>query len=254
MSRTNIQWISAALLILTNACTSFAPVPTKLQGVKTVGVISAIADELTVTSAGLTRFDSADRTVSIVSWGLDDLVVSRVDAVLSPRFQIQNVTYQRATFARRERTSALPVIDLLRRAPVKALVRTEVSPQGLDAYVVITKGSSRYGSRGHLVSGLGIVDVSTVLDRYAEVYALYTIWVIDGHSFEVIEKKSALPLDNSDVIRLTGPSHKVDPTVLSVADLAASDQMKAAVTDLVTRSLEMALRDLRLVGQSTIRS
>jgi hypothetical protein len=253
MSRTSIQWIAVALMILTNGCTSVAPVPTKLQGAKTVGVISAIADELTVTSAGLTGFDNADRTVSIGSWGLDDLVASRVGAVLSPRFQIQNVIYQRATFARRERASALPVIDLLRGAPVQALVRTEVSPQGLDVYVVITKGSSHYGSRGHLVSGLGIVDGNTVLARYAEVYALYTIWVIDGHSFEVIDKKSALPLDNSDIIRLTGPSHRVDPALLSLADLAASDEVKAAVTDLMTRSLEVTLRDLRLIGQSTIR-
>jgi hypothetical protein len=239
MSRTSIQWIAVALMILTNGCTSVAPVPTKLQGAKTVGVISAIADELTVTSAGLTGFDNADRTVSIGSWGLDDLVASRVGAVLSPRFQIQNVIYQRATFARRERASALPVIDLLRGAPVQALVRTEVSPQGLDVYVVITKGSSHYGN--------------TVLARYAEVYALYTIWVIDGHSFEVIDKKSALPLDNSDIIRLTGPSHRVDPALLSLADLAASDEVKAAVTDLMTRSLEVTLRDLRLIGQSTIR-
>ena len=143
----------------------------------------------------------------------------------------------------------LPVIDRLREAPVKALVRTEVSPQGLDAYVVVTKASSRYGSRGHIVSGLGIVDGSTVLTRYAEVYSLYTIWIIDGHSFEVIDKKSASPLDNSDIIRLTGPSHQLDPAVLSMVDLAASDQVKAAFTDLVTRSLEATLRDLRLVGQ-----
>jgi hypothetical protein len=250
MSRVSIQWIAVALLILTGACSSVGSVSTKLQSVKTVGVISAIADEFTLTPAGLTGVASADRTILIGSWGLDDLVVSRVGAVLSPRFQIQNVTYQRATFARPEPASALPVVDRLRETPVKALVRTEVSPQGLDAYVVVTKASSRYGNSGHIVSGLGIVDGRTVLERYAEVYALYTIWVIDGHSFEVIDKKSASPLDNFYVIRLTGPSQKVDPAVLSVADLAASDQVKAAFTDLVTRSLEATLRDLRLVGQS----
>jgi hypothetical protein len=58
------------------------------------------------------------------------------------------------------------------------------------------------------------------------------------------------PLDNPDIIRLTGPSSKVDPALLSVADLAASDQVKAPVTDLMTRSLEATLRDLRLLGQS----
>jgi hypothetical protein len=250
MRRTRIQWIAVVLLILTNACACVNSVPTKLQGMKTVGVISAIADEFTVTPAGLTRMDSADRTVSIGSWGLDDLVISQVAAALSQRFQIQHVTYAQAAFARRERASALPIIDHLRDAPVKALVRTEVSPQGLDAYVVVTKASSRYGSRGHIVWGLGIIDGSAVLERYAAVYALYTIWVIDGHSLEVIDKKSASPLDDSDIIRLTGPSHAVDPAVLSVADLAASDQVRTAFTALVTLSLEATLRDLRLVGQS----
>ena len=89
-----------------------------------------------------------------------------------------------------------------------------------------------------------------MLARYAEVYALYTIWVIDGHSFEVIDKKSASPIGNADIVRLSGPSRKVDPALLSSADLAASDQIRTAATELITKSLDMTLRDLRLVGRS----
>jgi len=252
MSRTRTlgQWLAISLFILTGACASVGSPASKLQGVKTVGVISAIADELTITPSGLTGIDSADRTVAIASWGLDDVVASRINAVLAPRFQVQNLVYHRETFAHPQSHSALPVVDLLREAPVKALVRTEVLPQGLDAYVVVTKATTRFGSRGHIVSGIGIVDGNTLLARYAVAHALYTIWVIDGHTFEIIGKKSAAPLDNSDIVRLTGPSHKLDPAVLSAADLAANDQVKAIVTDLVTRSLEPTLRDLRMVGQS----
>jgi hypothetical protein len=251
MSRTRRlgQWLTVALSILTGACASVGSVPAKLQGVKTVGVISAIADELTITPSGLTGIDAADRTIPIASWGLDDMVASRINTVLAPRFQMQNLVYQRETFAHPQAHSAVPVVDLLREAPVKALVRTEVLPRGLDAYVVVTKATTRFGSRGHIVSGVGIIDGNTLLTRYAEVYALYMIWVIDGHSFELIDKKSASPLDNSEVIRLTGPSRKIDPALLA-GDLATSDQVRAAVTDLVTRSLEATLRDLRLVGQT----
>jgi hypothetical protein len=46
--------------------------------------------------------------------------------------------------------------------PVKQLVRSEVSPQGLDAYVVITKATSAYGSRGWTVAGLGIINHGAV--------------------------------------------------------------------------------------------
>jgi hypothetical protein len=132
---------------------------------------------------------------------------------------------------------------------VKTLVRTEVSPQGLDAYVIVTKASSRYGSRGHTVSGLGAVDDRTVMAHYAAVYALYTIWVIDGRSYEVIDKKSASPLDNAEIIRLSGPSHTIDPALLSRTDLAASEQIRVALSDLLMKSLEVTLRDLRLVGR-----
>jgi hypothetical protein len=252
MSRTRRlgQWLAVSLLILISACASVGSVPAKLQGAKTVGVISAIADELTITPSGLTGIDSTDRTVSIASWGLDDMVASRINTVLAPRFQVQNLVYQREPFAHSQGHSAVPVVDLLREAPVKALVRTQVLPQGLDIYVVVTKATTRFGSRGHIVSGIGIIDGNTLLARYAEAYALYMIWVIDGHSFEIIDKKSASPLDNSEVIRLTGPSHKIDPALLSADDLAASDQVRATVTDLVTRSLEATLRDLRLAGQT----
>jgi hypothetical protein len=250
MKRARINWIAIALLLLMCGCAVVDPVSTKLQSAKTVGIISAIADEFTLTPAGLAGFNSADRTISITSWGVDDLVVSRISTALSPRFQIQNVTYQRASFAHHEPASALPVLDRLTEVPVKTLVRAEVSPQGLDAYVVVTKASSRYGSRGHLVSGIGVIDDNTVLARYAEVYALYTIWVIDGHSFEVIDKKSASPIGNADVVRLSGPSRKLDPALLSSADLAASDQIRTAATELITKSLDITLRDLRLIGRS----
>jgi hypothetical protein len=224
-------------------------VSTKLQSAKTVGIISAIADDFTVTPAGLTSLDSADRTVSIASWGIDEFVVGRIGAALTPRLQIQDVTYQRASFAHHEPASALPVIDRLRDIPVKTLVRTEVSPQGLDAYVIVTKASSRYGSRGHTVSGLGAIDDRTVMAHYAAVYALYTIWVIDGRSYEVIDKKSASPLDNAEIIRLSGPSHTINPALLSRTDLAASEQIRVALSDLLMKSLEVTLRDLRLVGR-----
>jgi hypothetical protein len=68
MGRASVRWIGVGLLILTSACTSVGSLSTKLQSVKTVGVISAIADEFTVTPAGLTGIDSDDRTVSIESW------------------------------------------------------------------------------------------------------------------------------------------------------------------------------------------
>jgi hypothetical protein len=241
---------AAVLLVLAaGACASVATAPSRLQGIKTVGIISAFADDFTITNAGLTGMDSTDRSVSIEPWGIDDLIVSRVGALLSQHFQVHNVTYRRAAFATRERSSSVAVVNLLRDDPVKALVH-DVSPQGLDAYIVITKATSRYGSRGRPVSGLGVIYHSAVLGSYAEVHALYGIRVIDGHTFNVIDKMSASPLDNADIARLSGPSRRLAVSLRPPNDLASNDTLKAAVTDLIERSLATTLQDVRLTGGS----
>jgi hypothetical protein len=175
----------AALLLLAGlgACASVGAVPSKLQGVRTVGIISAVGDELTLTQAGLTGMENSDRSFSIESWRVDDLIVSRAGALLSRSFEVKAVTYRRASFADRERNSAVAVVNLLRDDPIKALVRAEVSPQGLDAYVVITKATSSYGSRGRPIAGIGIMNRSAVFGSYAKLHALYVIRVIDGHTY-----------------------------------------------------------------------
>jgi hypothetical protein len=242
---------TALLLFLVGACASVEPVSPRLQRIMTVGIISAIADDFTLTQTGLIGVESQDRRFPIEPWGIDDLVVSRTAALLSRRFQVQNVTYRRGSFAAGERNSPIAVANLLRDDPIKALVRTEVSPQGLDAYVVITKATSRYGTRGRSVSGIGAVNHTAVFGVDALIHALYTIRVIDGHKFDVIGKRSAVVLDNADVVRLAGPSRMIDAATLPTAnEVASNDRLKAAVTDLIERSLENTLQDLRLSDRS----
>jgi hypothetical protein len=129
------------LLIVVSGCASIDARSSKLQVIKTVGVISAVGDELTLTNAGLTGFENHYQSVSIEPWGIDDLIVSRAGALLSRRFQVQPVTYKRAAFAALERNAPIAgptvvptfVVNRMGDDPIKALVRTQVSPQGLDA-------------------------------------------------------------------------------------------------------------------------
>ncbi|HEY6258790.1 MAG TPA: hypothetical protein VIY51_23670 [Xanthobacteraceae bacterium] len=153
---------SAALLLalLLGACTSIDAAAPKLQDVKTVGIVSAVGDEFTLTKAGLTGFENSARTFSIKAWGLDDLIVRHVGALLGPRWQVRPVTYRRAALATVERDSPVPLSNLLRDDPIEKLVRTEISPQELDAYVVITKATSGYGSRARTVAGVGMITMT----------------------------------------------------------------------------------------------
>ena len=84
--------------------------------------------------------------------GIDDLIVG-ASALLGRRFQLQPVTYPRASFAARDRNSPFALVNMTRDDPIKELVRNQVTPQGLDAYVVITAATSPYGSRGRTVAG-----------------------------------------------------------------------------------------------------
>jgi hypothetical protein len=238
-------------LLLCSACTAIGTAPPKLQDFKTVGIICAIGDTLTLTRSGLTGFANDEQSFSIESWGIDDFIVSRAGALLSRHYQVQPVSYERAAFAAAfKRDNPVAVVNLLREDPIKDLVRKQAAPQGLDAYVVVTKASSAYGTRGRKVAGIGIIKYAELLNAYTELYALYAISVIDGREFKAIGKRSAPPLDNKEIVRLEGPSRLIDEALLPAAGAAAHDQLKAAVTDLIDRSLPVTLESLRLVDPS----
>ena len=93
------------------------------------------------------------------------------------------------------------------------LVRRDVSPQGLDAYVVITRAKSTLGT-GRKVEGFGFAEYRTLLASYGIVHALYEVRVIDGKSFDVIDKRAASSLGSTDMIRLAGPSRTINGSSL----------------------------------------
>jgi hypothetical protein len=215
----------------------------KLRSVKTIGIISAIGDQFTLARAGLTGLGNSSRSVSIASWGLDDLIAQRVGEALSIRFQVQPVTYRRATFAAIQE-SVIAAVDLVRGDPFKNLVKAEVSPQGLDAYIVITKAKAGFGGGDRKVEGVGLITYSTVLESFSLLHALYEIRVIDGRTFDVIEKLAAGPFDDASSVRLAGPSLVIDATFDQ-----PDETLHRATVDLLIGSLPNTLSNLHLVDQ-----
>ena len=229
------------------ACASFETRQTKLQAVKTVGIVSAVGDEITFAKGGLTGLDNRSQRFPIGSWGLDDLIVQQATAALNGRFQVQPVTYERDAFATVEKDSIVTPVNVIRGDPFKKLVQTQVSPQGLDAYIVITKAKSNFGGGSRKVEGIGFLTYGTVLESYNQVHALYEIRVFDGKTFDVIEKMTAPPLDDVGVVRLAGPSRTIDESFTpSAGNPAQNEKLHAAITDLVARSLSTTLSDMHL--------
>jgi hypothetical protein len=247
-----MPWSAVVLLLLgCGACTAIGTEAPKPQEFKTVGVISAVGNTLTITEAGLTGPGDGKRVYSIESWGIDDLIVSRAGALLSRRFQVRPVIYKRAAFAAIERNNPIVVVNLLRRDKIKDLVRSEAALQGLDAYVVITKGMSIYGNGGRSIEGVGIIHHSALLNSYNQIHALYVVRVIDGHTFNMVNKWSAAPLDATEIATLQGPSQTVDDDFLPAGvKPAENEKLRATVIDLIERSLPATLENLRLFDPS----
>jgi hypothetical protein len=241
--------LAAAVVVALNAgaCATFETHQTKLQAVRTVGIISAVGDEITVATGGLSGLDNSRQRFPIASWALDDLIVQQATAALNGRFQVQPVTYTRDAFARLEPDSIVAPVNLMRGDRFKKLVETGVLPQGLDAYIVITKAKANFGGGGRKVEGIGFIRYGTLMASYSQVHALYEIRVIDGKSFDIIEKMAAAPLDNAGAVRLPGPSRLVDENFSPGAgDPTRNENLHGAITDLIVRSLSTTLSDMHL--------
>jgi hypothetical protein len=238
-----------------SGCASLDAPATRFQAVKTIGIVSAIGYDFTMTKAGLAAPGEIERHGSIAQWGLDDLVATRTGARLAQRFQIVPLTYSRASFAVQEQNTGLALLKQkgMRDAVLSELVRSRVSPQGLDAYLVVTFAESPYGSRGRTVRGIGAIEHMAVMGSSALLHALYTITVVDGHTFQIIDKKSAPPMAEAELFRLAGPSREIDVALLSAAaDPGRSDQLRTAVIDLIDRSLGATLQNLQLIDRSAL--
>src|ERR1700724_4735113 len=142
------------LAVSVGACAMLETRETKLQAVKAVGIISAVGDEMSFARMGLTGLNNASQSFPIGSWGLDDLIVQQATAALSGRFQVQAVSYPRAAFAAIKDSPVAPV-NLVRGDPFKKLVKTDVWPKGLDAYIAITKAKSNLGRGARKGGGAG---------------------------------------------------------------------------------------------------
>ena len=66
-----------------------------------------------------------------------------------------------------------------------------VAAQDIDAFIVVTKGSSRIGDSNTFVSGLGILEGDSLVMHMTNVFALYWVTVVDARQFTVIGNMAA---------------------------------------------------------------
>jgi hypothetical protein len=239
-----VRWFVVAVAVLLSVCAGIGPVPAQtLQGIRRIGIISAIGEKFDVRKVGLTVFGNELTAVPIAAWGIDDLVTAKARALLSRRFDVRPVKYQRAAFAGISNAGS----------PLSNAVRSAASSDGVDAYVVLMGNVSQFGTTNQYVGGLGIV--TSGLIPQSVVHALYSVTVIDAHQFNQIGFASASRLDQSLGAALGfgecfihGPCHKVEPSMVPASPTPADvAKLKGIIVQMIEQSLPDTLHRAQLV-------
>jgi hypothetical protein len=218
--------------------------PTKPSGAPKIGIVSAIGDKFYASKIGLLAFGSDFKEMAIASWGIDEMLTAKLRAALGPRFDVRPVTYKRAAFA------AFPDRSGILAQNFRPEVVREVSPQGLDAYLVVVKAERSYGGSRQLVQGLGSAEGNTDVDPIMFVHAYYNIVLVDGRDFQIKSQAgSRIPRPFNPFSRdfMSSPARQVDASLWPKSlDAAVNPRLKGVVVELIDQSLPATLQKLQL--------
>ena len=185
-------YLAGALALAAILATTAAQAGDDLAGIKSVAIISAIGDTVTLADAdeGGGFFNAIDpQRIDSKSWGIDEAVTKQIAAAIGGRFTVKKVAYDRAAFTH---IPWSPIPN--RQAPVDKQLRALTNP-GVDAYFVVTKMqiADAVGHAGPNQSGLGLALESGGMfsSNTVTMYAIYTIRVIDARTFKTLETEGA---------------------------------------------------------------
>jgi hypothetical protein len=216
--------------------------PPKPSGLPKLGVISAIGDKFYARKTGLGFLGNDFKEMAIAAWGIDEMMTAKIRAALSPRFDVRPVTYKRAVFA------AFPDRSGFLAQNFRPEVVREVSPQGLDAYLVVVKSERSNGGSRPLFQGLGSTEGNTDVDPIMFVHAYYNIYLVDGRDFQIKSQAgSHIPRPFNPFVRefMSSPARKVDASMWPTSLNAAEHQkLKGVVVELIDQSLPPTLEKL----------
>lgn len=252
-----MRFVVVGLCLLLAACASGPKGP---QGkYRTIGVISAMGDQFH--HRQVSRAASDEKTSPLQPWAIDAFVTAQAGALLAKRYQVRPVTAPAGAFAPDkihfpgERSPQNET-----RRPIEEVVRAEVQPQGLDAYVVLTRGFAPFADTKQIVRGVGVAKADRLAEGLTYLHALYWITVIDGGTFRIVGDAKALPVAGLEKPQgaaadlpavINGPAKPTDAAfaVDSLTHLspARQDRLKRELQELLVDSLPDSLRAVKLL-------
>ncbi|MDY0883504.1 hypothetical protein ACFPL7_11135 [Dongia soli] len=209
--------------------------------VKTVGVISAIGNELTVRD--IVAQDPAGSQGSLAAFGLDHYAIEQVNRLLADRYSLIPIAYQPDDFYQSEKERAVQSF-LIGGVPVGQIIshRTQIptgttadTGLGADIYVVLLPGKAALEDVEKPLYGASLVRLA----GGPNLGIVYRIIVVDGHTLQ--------PIANVDAMA----DHAVDNSYWAESFAALSESQKQQIADTwkqrLDRSLKPALQKLNLL-------
>jgi hypothetical protein len=203
---------------------------------KCVGVVSAIGDTLTVSKTGFTVFNNEDSKLPIDAWRIDDLVFSKISAVLGAQFNLKRVSVPKGAFAVLE-TDHYPFYDSA--DDIRAILGRITTATKCDQYIVVMKTNLSFQT-GQRIDGLGIHSQGGRYSAWAE----FTINIYDGQNFSLLAKHPAVTGRKNFLGRNIKPTREVDETWWPTSGATLSQTAKDGFRALVLESLEATVPEL----------
>ena len=214
-----------------------------------LGVISVIGETFWVQKFGLTIFETEGTEIPI-DWGLDDLVFARVRAATGADPTIRRIAFAKGAFERFYNPKSRLIPDPSERLP--AIIRSITPNAGCDRYLVVTKVRGEIPGTNLVIEGVGTYSRGLgSLIRHAHLFANFSLTLIDGRTYEQINRPFAnfganLAASLSRSMRLTeDPLTKLDNSLFPEPPASASND---ATLRERTRALVAAGLDQMLPG------
>jgi len=204
-----------------------------------IGVIPIAGDLFLIHKYGAIRLLDKHARVGVVGWGLDELVVSRVQAA-APGRSVRRIPYTAEELgAARDRKQNL----YSREANFRAFLQEIAARIRCERYVVVHRRGDAFEF------GIGISNYGVGGRIY--LFALMQIRVYDGRTFELIREAPAYNDTKSSVERIfnnpAGGPHReltAEEFPAKPSDVSGNRMLRDGVRALLTSSLDMTLPEM----------
>jgi hypothetical protein len=209
-----------------------------------LGVISAIGDHFSVEKFGLTVFETEENEIPIEDWGLDELVLARVRASTGADPTIHKIAYPKGAFEPFYNPKSRFLPDP--REGLPAIVQSMTSNANCERYLVVTTFKGEVPGTRLVLNGIGTYNRGLgSLIRHSHLFANISVNVIDGRTYENIERPFAnFGTKLSEGLRITeDPLTKLDNSLFPEPPSAASSSatLRERTRTLVSAKLDQTL-------------